>query len=141
MSAGSRRTPYSSSTICASSTRSSESMSSASKVASRVTSSGSGPKVEIASRTRVSICSVVTVLIRCVLSGGQAAVDCQGCSGDVCGLGRGQEADARGDLLGRSRPAGRHVLDGVVGDVAGELGLDEPGGDGVDGDVAPRDLG
>src|SRR4051794_31425526 len=120
-------TPYSSWTIWPSSTRSSESTSSASKVASRVTSSGSGPKEATASMTRASICWGVACCVDMLISfegvspfdhrrsgdlpatlrlGGQTAVDGQNGAGDVPGVGGSEEGDRRGDLLGAAGPAG-----------------------------------
>src|SRR2546422_2692626 len=101
-------TLYSSSTTCASSTRSSESTSSCSQVASRLTTSASAPKVTSAARTRASTCSAVTVAdmyrspVCGVGSGGEPAVDDERGSGDVAGLFGGQEADAGRDLFGRA---------------------------------------
>src|SRR2546423_11109849 len=108
-------TPYSSSAIWASSTRSSESTSSASNSASRLILSGSAPNSSSALKTRCSTCSLVAVVLiappfgPCPLCG-QAAVDCQGRSGHVRGLVRGEEAHAGRDLLGGAGAAGRGRL-------------------------------
>src|ERR671922_267164 len=124
-------TPYSSSTICASSTRSRESTSMASNSASGLIWSGSAPNSSSALNTRCSICSLVMVvdigflLRRFLRSGGQAAVHGQTSSGHVAGLGRGQEADARRPLLGRAGPARGHGLQPLFLEALGHLGLDQ----------------
>src|SRR5579863_9041177 len=133
-------TPYSSSTICASSTRSRESMSSSSKVASAVISLASGPKLASASTTRSCTCSLVTALIETssflvVLeadSSTQAAIDCKHRSSHVASLLRYQEAYASCDVLGCAGPPGRHRVQQVGVDVGRHVGRDPPRGDCVD---------
>src|SRR5215207_11087965 len=138
-------TPYSSSTIWASSTKSSESMSSDSKVASGLIWSGSAPNSSSAENTRLSISSRVAVAaisfsISLSLSGREAPVDGQAHAGHVRGaLGR-QEAHALGHLIRRAGSLRRHVLQQVVCDALGHFGLDRAGGHRVHGHSATGHL-
>src|SRR5581483_268766 len=147
----------SSSITWATSTRSSESMSSDSNVASRVTSSGSGPSLAIASMMVVSTVSCVAAGIGVLLSvvgwgvggrrsevgsGGQPSVDCQGRSGHVAGFVACQKADACRDLVGCPGAASGHVLEkALLVDALGELGLHEARRHGVHGHAPAGHLG
>ena len=125
-------TPNSSSTTWVSSTRSRESTSSDSKVASGVTSAGSGPSSAIASTT---FCSTVSRLMMVVAmagryllvwfvggdcfaagSGAQTAVDGQRRAGHVGRLVRGEEAHAGGDLRRGAGAARGHAVQQPVAD-------------------------
>src|SRR5690606_10478541 len=70
----------------------------------------------------------------------EAAVDGDDGAGDVAAAGSGEEADGLGDVLGGAETAqGNVLLDlrlAVLGQGRGHVGLDEPGGDDVHGDVA-----
>src|SRR4051812_38201259 len=135
-------TPYSSSTICDSSARSSESMSSSSNVASRLIAVGSAPNVSSALEMVVStwVASVVVDIVCVLLSGGHAAVDIQSCSGHVGGRVGGEEAHASGDLVGFAWPSRRHRLKDLGRNVLCHVSGDESRCDSVYRHALPRDL-
>src|SRR5215472_12566352 len=143
-------TPYSSSTICASSTRSRESMSSSSNVASDVISLASGPKLASASTTRSCTCSLVTALIEVSSffvfqqrepSGGQTAIDCKHRAGHTARLLRHEEAYASRHLFCSAGPLRGYRAQQLGADqLGGHVGGDESGGHGVDRHATPRDL-
>src|SRR4051794_7879072 len=129
-------------------------MSRSSKRESGLTFSGSSPNSTSAEITLSVSWSFVAVVMRLLLSlvdlGGHAAVDWQHGPGHVRGLVRGQEADARGDLVGRTGSPRWNVVEqgaagalpiGAGGEVARQLGLDQARGDRVHGDPTPCHLG
>src|SRR5579871_3526046 len=136
--------PYRSSTIWASSARSSESTSMSVSLASLVTCSRSAPRRTsssvITSSTAGLVVSCGIVAPSGWLSGGQAPVDVEGAGVDVCGVLAGEKRRAGGYLLGLPGALRGHRVQERGTEACGHVRFDQAGGERVDRHAAARDL-